>query len=230
MTEDRGNSIGLTQDEMISYYPRLYHMAEPDTWASIKRHGLLSTSALLTLFEIDGRCRAAIESAHRPNSVNIAHPKYGMAVVRDQLPMRESDLLKCLQGMTPRDWYRTLNQRVFFWLTKERLLRLLNARAYRDRKHCVLTIDTKMILERHSAKISLTPLNSGCTRPRAWPRGASTFRRLHEFPFEERRKRVGKANAIAEVAVDQRVPDIEELTIKVQHMKGSRVLETLFKR
>jgi hypothetical protein len=224
------NDLGISNDEFIRHYPKLYHMAESDTWASIEKHGLLSTSALLDLFEITGDRRQSIEGQHRPKSVKIKHSKHGTVVIRDQIPMRESDLHRCLEGMTPAEWYLTLNNKVFFWLTKERLFRLLGARAYRDRKHCVLTVDTAMLLERHSRVLSLTPLNSGCTRPRAWPRGKNTFQRLAEYPFEERRKRVGVANAIAEAAIDRSVPDIADLTIKVQHVRGDRTLETVFQR
>jgi hypothetical protein len=55
------------------------------------------------------------DRVHRPESVTITHPAYGSAVIRDQKPMRDSALLKCLdKGLTPADWYRTLNRRVFF--------------------------------------------------------------------------------------------------------------------
>ena len=60
--------------------------------------------------------------------------------------MSESALKKCLNGMTPTEWYRLLNSKVFFWLTAERVTRLLSARAYRKREHTVLTIDTARLL------------------------------------------------------------------------------------
>ncbi len=49
-------------------------MAEADTWDSIRKNGLLSTSALLDLYEIKGAQRYAIESDHRPESIPISHP------------------------------------------------------------------------------------------------------------------------------------------------------------
>ena len=91
-------------EELADVYPRLYHMAEAGSWPSIQRHGLLSTSALLSFFEVKGAARARIESAHRPASIPIHHPRHGSAVVRDQIPMREADLQRCLRdGMTPRE-------------------------------------------------------------------------------------------------------------------------------
>ncbi len=89
-----------------------HQAVEAGSSAGIRQHGLLSTSALLDLFEIDGDLRAALDSARRPESVTIAHPVHGTAVVRDQIPLREGPLAKCLVGMTPVEWYRELNRRV----------------------------------------------------------------------------------------------------------------------
>lgn len=220
---------GITREELVTRYPKLYHMAEADTWDSVRKHGLLSTSALLDLYGVKGTLRYAIESEHRPESIPISHPVYGTAVIRDQKPMSDSGLLRCLRDVTPKEWYETLNRRVFFWLTRKRLLTLLNAKPYRNQKHCVLTIDTALMLERHTDEITLAPLNSGCTKPYPHPRGSDTFLPLREYPYESRRKK-GDYSAIVELTVDYKVPDIEDLTIKVDHMVGETVLETLYER
>jgi hypothetical protein len=41
-------------EHLISRYPVLYHMAEDGSLESIRRLGLLSTSALLGAFEVGG--------------------------------------------------------------------------------------------------------------------------------------------------------------------------------
>lgn len=220
--------MGITLEQLIEYYPQLYHMAEDGTWESIRRIGLLSTTALLDLFEINGSKRFAIESQHRPESVEIAHPKYGTATIRDQKPMRERSLEECLNGMTPQQWYETLNRRVFFWLTPERLSGLLSAKAYRQRKHCVLVIDTEQMVKGHVNKISLSPINSGSTLFRPMPRGVETFQPISKYPFEDRRRLRGVANAIAELAVDYHVTDISQMIIRVETRQGDRVLEQLY--
>jgi len=203
-------------------------MAEANSWPSLRNHGLLSTTALLDLFEINGEMRRSLESAHRPESVEIRHPKYGTAVIRDQKPMRESALKKCLMGMTPAEWYETLNGQVFFWLTKERVQNLLTARAYRGRKHTVLCIDTARLIARHAANVRLSPINSGSTIYNPQPRGTNTFQEMHDYPFEERRKLRGWANAAAELAVHYAVPDISDLVVRVEHRSGDRVLEIIY--
>jgi hypothetical protein len=139
-------TVEITIDELVAHFPCLYHMAELGTWPSIKAHGLLSTSALLDLYGVNGEERQLIECCRRPESVTIRHDKYGPAVIRDQKPMSDSALRKCLRGMTPTEWYRLLNAKVFFWLTPERVLGLLSARAYRDREHTVLIVDTAELL------------------------------------------------------------------------------------
>jgi hypothetical protein len=108
-------------------------VAAVGSWPGIERHGLRSTTALLDLFEVAGSDRERIESQHRPESETIHHPRYGTAVIRDQKPMSDGGLVRALQdGLKPRDWYRILNKKVFFWLTRERLETLVNAREYRE--------------------------------------------------------------------------------------------------
>jgi hypothetical protein len=123
-------------------YPLLYHMAAGDSLESIAKHGLLSTTGLLDLFGYSGRRREEIVSCHRPESILISHSSHGTASIRDQKPMSDSGLKRCLSGMTVKKWYRLLNGKVFFWLTEERLLRMLHARPYREKEHCVLVVKT----------------------------------------------------------------------------------------
>jgi hypothetical protein len=221
------NALGIDAVDFVGHYPRLYHMAQDGAWDSIRRHGLLSTSALLDLFQINGDLRRQIESCHRPKSREIAHPEHGTAVIRDQQPMSDSGLLKCLCGMTPRDWYELLNRKVFFWVREERVRQLLDAMMYRNSAHTVITLETASMLRVHQGRTTLSPINSGSTLYNPRPRGADTFLPLHEYPFDVRRKKAGLARAIAELAVDYSVPDVLNHVVRVERRKGSRVLEKL---
>ena len=71
--------------------------------------------------------------------------------------------------------------------------RLLQAKAYRDLKQTVLTVDTAGIVAAHRSKIWLSSLNSGATLFAAQPRGKGTFLRVDDFPFEERRRAIAKS-------------------------------------
>jgi hypothetical protein len=220
--------MGITREEFIRRYPRLYHMAHVKSWPSIERNGLLSTSALLDLFQIEGEAREAIESRHRPKSVEITHPLYGRATIRDQIPMSERALLKCLVGTTPRAWYELLNRRVFLWTTEDRVNTLLAARAYRNHEHDVLTVDTRALVERHGEEITLSPINSGSTVYNPQPRGLDLFRSFDEFPFDVRMK-YGK-RAIAELSVDYSVPDLRDFVLRVERRTGAETQKVLFEK
>lgn len=216
--------MSISPGVLASRFPRLYHMAEEGSWPSIKQHGLLSTCALLDLFCITGRTRVRIEESHRAESVVIKHPIHGEATIRDQKPMSDNGLLRCLEaGITPSLWYKTLNKKVFFWLTRERLSRLLNARAYREKCHCILTIDTAKLLQRYASMITLSPINSGCTKPYPQSRGMDTFLPLGRYPYEYwNRKRRGR-DPIVELAIHYSVTDICSVVVRVEEAHGSAI-------
>ena len=218
----------LTPQELAETYPRLYHMAEAGSWESIQRHGLLSTSALLDLFEVAGPERERIESRRRPDSIIIRHPQHGTAVIRDQKPMTDGALQKCLRDSTPREWYETLNSRVFFWLSRERLVRLLSARAYRGKRQTVLTVDTAHLLQRHADRVTLSPINSGSTIFNPQPRGTDTFQRIGDYPFAYWRARRPLRDAVVELAVDDAVPDIQDFVLRVELMENGETVETIW--
>lgn len=204
----------MLDEELIDKYPRLFHMAQLGSFDSIRRHGLLSTSSLLDLFEISGASRHAIEACRRPESVEIEHVTHGRAVIRDNKPITDQLLGRSLSGMAVPDWYRLLNSQVFFWLTESRLERLLCAEAYKAHDHTVLTLDTAKLVERHRSSIRLSAINSGAIfGMKPAPRGTDTFLRIEDYPFESRRSR-GR-DAVVELAVIDRVPDVAELTVDV---------------
>jgi hypothetical protein len=190
-------------------------MAEAGSWRSIQQHGLLSTSALLDLFEITGTQRHAIESARRPESVPIQHTVHGTAWIRDNKPINETVLRRTLTGMSEPEWYRTLNGRVFFWLSPDRLNRLRNAPPYRGREHDILTVDTADLLAAFAGTVELSPLNSGAVHPGAnYTRGAGTFQPVATYPWQERRA-VAANEPIVELTVPYSVPDAERFVIHV---------------
>ena len=211
-------------------YPRLYHMAAKGSWLSIRRHGLLSTSALIDLYEVCEPQRTVIEACHRPASVRIDHPVHGKATIRDQIPLSDRGLERALQdGLTPTDWYRILNERVFFWLTEDRLDRMLGAAAYRSHEHDVLTLGSESLIHDHAAKIELSPMNSGCTKPYPHPRGKDTFQPLDIYPLSTRTKS-HRADAVVELAVMRSVPNIADYVIEVRRRSYGRQGRVIWRR
>jgi hypothetical protein len=218
----------VTPEELIDFYPRLYHMAESGSWPSIRRYGLLSTGALLDLFEVAGPSRDLIVRQRRTTSMVLRHPDRGTAVVRDQLPLSEDLLSRCLTDMTLAEWLATLNSRVFFWLTRENLNKLLCARAYRDREHDVLVVDTAELVSRYEDMITLSPINSGSTLYNAQPRGSQTFLPIPAYPFADRRRRRGPSAAVVELAVDRGVPAVGEVTLRVEQRRCEQLLKVIW--
>lgn len=154
--------------------------------------------------------------------MRLEHPEHGAALVRDNKPMLENALRSCLDGMRPREWYETLNRRVFFWVDRKRLQKLLGAKAYRGRPHLVLEIDTTELLRRHTEKATLSPINSGATFTMSpAPRGPDTFRHIADHPDD---------NLVVELAVDYAVLDIEAFTISVTRWHGAEKLEEVWRR
>ncbi len=215
-------------DELISNCPTLYHMAERGSWQAIERYGLLSTSALMDLYEIDGAQRAQIELAHRPKSVSIAADGLPGAVIRDQIPMSDSGLKRALPSrLQPSDWYALLNSKVFFWLSVERLHKLTQAGAYRDHEHDVLEVDTRLLVDAHHDKIWLCPINSGCTKPMPHPRDEDIFSRIPQYPYAHWRSRRCRTERAVELAIDYSVPDIVRYVRRVVVKRGSEVVSII---
>lgn len=105
----------MTQQELAERHPRLYHVTEPGAWVSIKKRGLLSTTRLLDLFEVEKEKRKQIEEKRRPATVHLDHPIHGSVIINDNVTLSEKALLTCLDdGLAPVDWFRILNERVFF--------------------------------------------------------------------------------------------------------------------
>lgn len=206
----------MDERDLIQHYPRLYHMAAPGSWESILSKGLLCTRQLLELFEVPSADFERINSCHRPESVRISNSRHGIATIRDQKPMSDAGLRRCLQdGISPREWYERLNRMVFFWLSPERLARLLAARAYRDTPHEVLTLSTERLLELAGPRVLLSAINSGCTKPYPHSRGRTTFQSVRDYPFPVWRKKRGIKDAVVELAVPDGVTNVKAAVLRV---------------
>ena len=223
----------MTEGELAIFVrtcPTLFHMAERDSWPSIERHGLLSTAALLSLFEHPPQHRDAILGSCRRASVRLHHPRHGTATIRDQRTMSDAVLRRCLDAMTPGEWCRLLNGRVFLWASGARLTRLLQGREYRDRQHEVLHVDTARFFTAYRDQIELSPMNSGAPNRMALPRrGRDSFQPIASYDYAARRAITGShGSSVVEVTVADRIPDIARFVTRVVVMQGDAVADTLF--
>lgn len=208
----------MTPEDLAEKHPKLYHVTEPGAWASIKKHGLQSTSRLLDLFEVRNPQRILLESKRRARAIPLCHPSVGQVILNDQAPLFEKALEKCLDdSLTPSDWLKILNARVFFWASEEGLNRHLQARLNRTRSREVLVLDTLSLAKKHQQQIEICPINSGTTFRKAARRGLETFTPLLKYPYATWSKLRGQRDKIHEVTVLGGVADIEEHLLEVAH-------------
>ena len=214
-------------EELISDCPRLFHMAERGSFESIRRHGLMSTTALLDLFQVQGARRSLLERCHRPRIEHLTHPVVGSAALRDQLPMSDEGLRRALPPeIAPADWYARLNGLVFFWLTEGRLHRLTGARAYRAHEHEVLVLDTRAVVREHHDAIWLCPINSGCTKPMPAPRDFGAFRRIEDYPYFAFKRRP-RGERVVELCIDYALRDVDRFLLDAYVVRGEQRIASL---
>lgn len=221
----------MDRDLLLRQNPVLFHLAEDGAWPSIQRHGLLSTRAIVDLFAPADHVREAILGQVRNGSVTLSDPDLGEVTVRDQGPLKF--LAACLTpGTTAQEFLDALNGRVFFWMTEERLQRLLGARRYRDQRQTVLRFDTAEVLQTYADRIELAPLNTGSMHvPTAPQRGADVFVPLADYPYDLwRAKRGSRGDAVVELTIPYSVPDAAALVMQVDRIHAGGVIQTLFRR
>ena len=206
--------MAITLEQLTGHYPLVYHMAELDALPQLLRHGLLSTTAILDLCEIEGQDRYPLEAQIRRDAYTLRHPVHGTFVLRDQKPLSESKLAGCLQdSLTVEEWLRLLNSKTFFWLGRDRVEVLLAGRAYRNREHIVIEIRTETLVDACADGVTLARMNTGSTSPYAHERGLSTMLPLSSYPYEDRRRR--GLRPAAELSVDYSVPNLAALIANV---------------
>jgi hypothetical protein len=153
-----------------------------------------------------GEEREALLRRRRPRSVTLEDAELGVAVVRDQQPLKFIERL-VEPGTTVEDFCLALNARTYFAATRARLDRLLGARAYRGRPQVVLTVDTGALVARHADAVRLCRFNSGaCTHLSHPVRGPGSWSTIADYPYAAYRRRY--ADPLAEVTVLGGVPDV----------------------
>jgi hypothetical protein len=218
----------MNTSDLFQWYPRLYHMAEDGAWNGIRKRGLLSTANLIELFEISEPKRTQLLEKRRSESIELTHPLHGRAILRDQKPLWPTKLQNLLTDMSVPQWVRLLNGHVFFWLHPDRLMRLLNARSYRERPHVVLTLDTRSLVSRYEELVRLSRINSGAIAYMNGSRGSTTFQRIADYQHPKPRSLRELPKHVAELAIPGKVPDLERHVLRVQRMRRDTVLETLW--
>jgi hypothetical protein len=208
--------IGVDVEELIERHPRVFHTMSATAWPSVQRHGLLSTKELVELFGLDAAERDRLLSAPRRDSTVLRAPGLPPAVIRDQRPMKfVAEKIDSYSSLT--EFLAAINSRVFFWASPERLDRPRQAKEYRTEDQVVLHVDTRALVERHGPRIELCRLNSGAVTQKNHPmRGHRSWLPIADYPYDEYRRRYGRDGALVGVTVLDAVPDILDLTDRIE--------------
>ena len=125
----------------------MFHCADAVNVGSIHRIGLLSTNELLRL-GCFGSATEALVRAHRPRGTALPSGVF----IRDQGPMPPQSLSRCLDGgISVDEWSHVVNDHVFFWLSRERAHRHLNA--LRGRAQVLLTVDVQSLVDAYARAV-----------------------------------------------------------------------------
>jgi hypothetical protein len=215
----------MKADELITAYPKLFHVAAAGSWESLRQCGLRSTDQIVSTGGLPEATADRLLRERRARSFTFNHPELGRVTVRDHKPLQIHNL-KLPRGFTLQQWLELLNERVFFWVNPERVKGFLTN--YKREEHDVITVDTASFVRTHHDNIRLSPFNSGATqRPNAPQRGEHTFFRIEDYPFAERVRRAGRKNAIAEVTVPGGVPDVAKHVLNVERYRGPTLLHSI---
>lgn len=163
----------------------------------------------------------------RRTSVPLQRDGLPDALVRDQRPLKFIE--QCLvPGVTLQEYLDALNGRVFFWVSPERLSRLMGATAYKKYPQTVLEIDTATLLAAHP-HVDLAPYNTGSVHvPNMPARGPATFVRLEDYPYEQMVKKRGSSDAVVELTVPYAAPSVADAVVKVQRWEQGEPTSQLF--
>ena len=132
--------------------------------------------------------------------------------------MNEDVLRRTLpEDITPRLWYEFLNRKVFLWANAERLYRM--ARAYLAPAREVIVVDTRRLVDAYRDRIRLSHMNSGATRSPRHRRSYATFCRLEDYFRKD----------VAEICVDNGVPDILSFVRCVREIEGGAGGATIYR-
>lgn len=224
-----GNLPSVDPALLAEFHPTLYHMAEDGTWPSIRHRGLLSTRAIVDLYQPGADIREQILSMVRQNKIKLTSADLGDMTIRDQRPAKF--LKECMNdGVSPQDYLDALNGHVFFWLRLSRLSRLLSARLYRHSRHTVLHVDTARLVEAYRGRVQLAPYNTGSMHVPNMPRrGPDVFTDLADYPYEEwLAKRGPSGEAVVELTVNYAVPDIASFITRVETWADGEPVAVLY--
>ena len=214
----------MTEEELNDWMGSrrvLYHVTARCSWPSIRKHGLLSTNALLKASGSSESERCRIGFGHRDRSESVCGPSSCQpqmkAVIRDQAPLKDGRLTKELKKqkarISHRKWYKRQNARVFFYPSEREAIELACRYANDNCPQDILVFHTESLVEAHHPHIRLCAFNSGAThRESLVPEGRFgkwhdyLFQPVEDYPYAHWKEKYNRSRAIREFTILHGIP------------------------
>lgn len=202
-----GYAFAVDLKQLADRFPDLWHVTFDGGWEGIRHHGILR--AIDVAPESCDEFRADITAV----SAEGARP----VTLRDQKRTRR-DPTPCLEDLTPAEWWRLVNGRVYLFVREAGATDLVGSYLRRGHPQEVLKLRTTALLAPLADKVEVTTVNAGVfPRTKGPSRGRSTFVALGAHPNTA-------ATKIREVTVTEPVPVPERAVVSVvrHHLDGHR--------
>jgi hypothetical protein len=194
-------------EQLAKRFPNVWHVTFAGGWHGIQSHGLLRTIDVAPL-----GCEEL-----RPEVTRVEAPDGLHITLRNQLRSR-IDPTPSLDGVTPSEWWRLVNSRVYFFCRQSHADELVESCLRQNLVQEVIKLRTRSALEFVADNVEVTTVNVGVfPRTKGPSRGPNNFVPLGEYP-------VADAAKIREITVAARVPlPSSAITSVVRHdLDGSR--------
>lgn len=183
--------------QLATKFPKLWHVTFAGGWAGIHRNRLLRA------VDVDPTHAASI----RPEPQVVQWDHGGAIVLRDQVRSR-TDPPASLDGVSPSQWWRLINGRVYFFPREADAERLVTAYLSKRRPQEVIKFRTTPALEDVATSVEVATVNAGVFPRHSGPsRGQATFVPLGQFPHTQ--------VSAMEITVIERVPVRSRAVISV---------------
>jgi len=211
--------MDMTPEELGRLHPKLFHVSAAGAAKSILEHGLFSTECILTRWNVPPEQMQILMSKRRSKPVSLDHPTHGRVTISDNAPLSETKLAKVLDdNLTVGEWLEMLNRRVFFFVSRNQLSKLVESRLNKRAAKDILIFDTSRLVRAYREFVEIVPINSGNTNHNAARRGLATFAPLLQTDYAHwRRQRANKTpDVIKEISVRSSIRDISNFLIDVE--------------
>ncbi|BEP13406.1 hypothetical protein acdb102_17170 [Acidothermaceae bacterium B102] len=207
--------------DLAAVAPQLFHLTAGDAWESIQEHGLRSATWLVRARSLDEERATTLLTAPREAIEVIGDPAdpLGHATLRDQKPLTLSKLERLVEGITPENYIRLINDRVYFYMKAADVERVRGVRDAEGQPQLLLTLDSRRLLADYQGSVRVAKINTGATIGMQGRRGPRTWLAIDKFP--------GRATEVKEFTVLDGISDVTPYLVSAELWNAGEKVEVL---